>query len=211
MYSVVNGLCLCPGLARIGTASKGERVFRILTKRFGRPVEVTALKTIGGTNKYHWVSGFLAGSLLVVLVIIGTSFSALAAHQSQNPVEIRFLEESALKDWMDRGKAFLLVDARSPEEYARGHIPTAVNVPYPQLAVPRGELEEAGWDDPVVFYCDSLPTGKAGPCATVVARMLQRGANQVYWLKGGMKAWRSLGYPVISPSQEAFRYGASRP
>lgn len=160
------------------------------------------MKTIVGTNTYHWVSVFLAVSLLVIIVIIGTSCTSRPELEWQNlqseiSVEIRFLAADELKEWIDGGKVFLLVDARRPEDYALGHIPAAVNVPYPQLAVARGELEEAGLDDPVVFYCNSFPTGRAGPCATVIARVLQRGATEVYWFKGGMKAWQTVGYPVI--------------
>ena len=168
------------------------------------------MKAIVGTNTYHWVSAFLGVALLVIIVIIGTGFTSPSELQSQNqrneiPVQIRFLAADELKEWIDGGKVFLLVDTRRPEEYARDHIPTAVNVPYPQLAVARGELEEAGSDEPVVFYCNSFPTCKAGPCATVVARMLQSGATEVYWFKGGMKAWRTVGYPVIRLAQERSR------
>lgn len=171
--------------------------------------------TIGGTKEHYWMKVFLPILLLSIILIIVTTVSPLPEAQSQNqgsepPVEIKFLEASELKDWIDRREVFLLVDARRPEEYARDHIPTGVSVPYPHLAVARMELEEAGWDDPVVFYCNSPPTCKAGPCATVIARMLQSGANQVYWFKGGMKAWRAVGYPVKGLSQERSRQGGSR-
>lgn len=173
------------------------------------------MKTIPGTKEYYLVRVFLPIVLLSIILVIVTTVFPLPEAQSQNrrseiPVEIKFLEPSELKDWIEGGRVFLLVDARRPEEYAREHIPTAVSLPYPHLAVARMELEEAGWDDPVVFYCNSPPTCKAGPCATVIARMLQRGANQVYWFKGGMKAWRSVGYPVIGLLRERSRQGGSR-
>ena len=168
------------------------------------------MKTIRGTNTYHWVSVFLTVSLLVMIVTIGTSCTsspdlAWQDQGSQDLVEIRFLEADELKNWIDGDKAFLLVDARRPEDYALEHIPTAVNVPYPQLAVARAELEEAGSDGPIVFYCNDVPTGRVGPCATVTRRMLQSGATEVYWFKGGMKAWRTVGYPVVGLSQERSR------
>lgn len=159
------------------------------------------MKTIRETKEYYWVKVLLPILLLLIIVMSGTIFSALPEAQSKNqgnksPVAVKFLEAEDVKAWLDARHAFLLVDVRRPEEYARAHIPTAVNLPNPRLAVARMELEEAGWDDPVVFYCNSLPTGKADPCASVVARMLESGANEVYWFKGGMKAWRALGYPV---------------
>lgn len=176
---------------------------------------MTALETIGGTNKDRWVRVFTAVSLFVIIVIVGTSCTSPPyfqgqTQQSEIPVQVRFLAAGELKDWIDGGKVFLLVDTRRPEEYARDHIPTAVNVPFAPLAVARMELEEAGWDDPVVFYCNDPPTCKAHPCTTVIARMLISGARQVYLFKDGMKAWRALGYPVISPSDDPSRHGASR-
>lgn len=162
------------------------------------------MESMVGTNKFQRVRVFLALSLLVIIVIVGIGFTSPPELQSRNqrseiPVEVKFLAPSELKDWIDGGKVFLLVDTRRPEEYARDHIPTAVNIPFAPLAVARMELEEAGWDDPVVFYCDDPPTCKAHPCAAVVARMLIGGARQVYLFKDGMKAWRGLGYPVIGP------------
>ncbi len=179
-------------------------MFGILTNTITRAVGETEMETIEGMKAYYWMRLFLAISLALIILIIGISFTSPPeiqglSRQSEIPVEIRFLAATELKDWVDGGKVFLLVDARRPDEYARGHIPTAVNVPYPHLEVARIELEEAGSDDPVVFYCNHPPKGKAGPCATVVARMVESGATQVYWFKGGIKAWRSLGYPVIGP------------
>lgn len=168
------------------------------------------MKISAVTKKYLWLGSLL--SILGFLVYLNSLTSTstpreLSREGSGNgiSVEIRFVAANELKDWIDGGKVFLLVDARRPEEYALEHIPTAVNIPYPQLAVARGELEEAGSDDPVVFYCNSVPTGRAGPCATVVRRMLQSGATEVYWFKGGMKAWRTVGHPVVGVSQERSR------
>lgn len=46
----------------------------------------------------------------------------------------------------------LLVDVRLPEEYARGHLPDAINVPLRSL---RGEAASMDASRPLVVYCDS--------------------------------------------------------
>ena len=50
--------------------------------------------------------------------------------------------------------AALVVDARDPSEFAAGHIPGAVNVPYEEAArdpAPLGRLQPAG--RPIIVYC----------------------------------------------------------
>ena len=48
--------------------------------------------------------------------------------------------------------SIMVVDVRDPDEYAKGHIPQAVNIPGSQLAGRLGELPR---DKPVVFVCNT--------------------------------------------------------
>lgn len=75
----------------------------------------------------------------------------------------------------------LLLDVRSPAEFAGGHIDGARNIPVDQLA---GRLAEVGpKDKAVVVYCRS---GARSSSATQVLR--SAGYTQVYDL-GPMSAW----------------------
>lgn len=147
---------------------------------------------------------FLPVSLLLIIVIIvmsGTIFPPLPVAQSQNqgsepPVAVTFLGAEDVKAWLDARQAFLLVDARRPEEYARAHIPTAVNTPRFGLLVDGVDLEEAGEEHPVVFYCDRPPRSRYGPCVRSIAAQLRNESPEVYWFKEGMQAWRDRGYPT---------------
>jgi rhodanese-related sulfurtransferase len=47
----------------------------------------------------------------------------------------------------------LLLDVRTPEEFASGHLPAAVNIPVQELERRIGELERT--DRPIVLYCRS--------------------------------------------------------
>lgn len=159
------------------------------------------MKTIGGTKKYYWVRVFLPISLLLIIVISGTIFSPLPEPQWRNqgskpPVAVNFLGAEDVKAWLDARQAFLLVDARRPEEYAWAHIPTAVSTPRFGLLGDGMDLEEAGEDHPVVFYCDGPPLNRYGPCVRSIAAQLRNGSPQVYWFKEGMQAWRDRGYPT---------------
>jgi len=46
-----------------------------------------------------------------------------------------------------------LVDVRTPEEFAGGHLPGAVNIPVQQLSQRMSELDPK--DKPIVVYCRS--------------------------------------------------------
>lgn len=124
---------------------------------------------------------------------------------------VNFLEAHELKDWLQEGKPFRLVDARWPQEYHRGHIPTAVSVPRAGISNPgyrssNASAKEGGRQVPVVFYCNGPAWGKMDPCVRAIVRELLTG-SEVYWFKGGMRAWRAHGYPVVQPERETQRKG----
>ena len=93
----------------------------------------------------------------------------------------------ALLERIDRGDAPLVLDVRSPEEFAEGHVPGAVNVPFTRMV--------AGSHDPgaeksavVVVYCGH------GPRAWLAGSALRRrGYTRVTYMRGHMAAWRRAG------------------
>jgi hydroxyacylglutathione hydrolase len=81
-----------------------------------------------------------------------------------------------------------VLDVRTPEEYAEGHVPGAVNVPHDQLA---SRLAEVPKDKDVVVYCRS---GRRSALATDV--LAANGYTRVSHLEGDMQAWLARGRPV---------------
>ena len=83
----------------------------------------------------------------------------------------------------------LILDVRGPWEFRSGHIATALNIPYAELAARIGELEY--WrEDEIVVY------GESGAQADDAADMLARsGFRSVLRLVGDMPAWRRNGLP----------------
>lgn len=77
-------------------------------------------------------------------------------------------------------KGALLLDVRTPQEYSRGHIDNARNIPVDVLDGRLGELDK---DQPVVVYCQS---GKRS--ARAVSMLKAAGFTQVHDL-GGMSNW----------------------
>ncbi|MGW8283032.1 MAG: rhodanese-like domain-containing protein, partial [Gemmatimonadota bacterium] len=82
---------------------------------------------------------------------------------------------------------------RSPEEYAAGHIPGAVNIPYDELPERLDELNGAQ-DQEIIVYCR---TGRRAGIAELALQ--EAGFRNVRDLDGHMVDWTSGGYPVSDP------------
>jgi rhodanese-related sulfurtransferase len=75
-----------------------------------------------------------------------------------------------------------IVSVRGAEQYAMGHIPGAINIPWKGIAKPEN-LAKLPSDQPIVVYCY---TGHTGQIATTVLRLL---GYDVQNLKFGMMGW----------------------
>jgi rhodanese-related sulfurtransferase len=86
------------------------------------------------------------------------------------------------------GVSGVLLDVRSPGEYAGGHLPGAVNVPLDEVEAVAARY--AGQD--VVTVCHS------GARSLVAAQLLSAAGAQVQSLAGGTEAWRQAGHQVVT-------------
>jgi phage shock protein E len=91
----------------------------------------------------------------------------------------------------------LVIDARTPEEYAAGHIPGAINIPHTQAADRLEELRPYR-DREIVLYC------KSGRRSGIAADILeQAGFGRLSQLVGNMPGWSGAGFPVESDPDAA--------
>ena len=58
------------------------------------------------------------------------------------------------KALMDRESGYVIIDARTQEEYDQGHIPGAILIPYGEIA-DRAEKELSDKDQLILVYCRS--------------------------------------------------------
>jgi rhodanese-related sulfurtransferase len=90
---------------------------------------------------------------------------------------------------INRGKA-TIVDVSTPEEFAKGHLRDAKNIPLADLATRIGELDKSKARS-VVVVCQT------GARADKAARQLAAaGFDDVVSLDGGLTAWQAAGLPV---------------
>ncbi len=91
----------------------------------------------------------------------------------------------------------LVIDVRTPEEYARGHIAGAVNVPINTLPTAEKQLPPGQ----VITACS---TGRRGGRA---ADLLDLAGRTAFTIAGGTKAWQAAGLPVVTGSSPGSRRG----
>ena len=89
----------------------------------------------------------------------------------------------------------VLLDVRTPGEFAAGHAPGALNVPLDEI---RGHLDEVPKDRPLAVYCG------VGLRAYLACRILDQEGFQTANLSGGLKMLRQF-RPGPSPEAEQLR------
>lgn len=81
-----------------------------------------------------------------------------------------------------------LLDVRTQEEFAEGHVPRAANIPVQELET---RLAEVPKDRDVVVYC------RSGARATRAAALLrEKGYTRISEMTGSMMAWDAAKLPV---------------
>jgi len=100
-------------------------------------------------------------------------------------------QDALLQHQQMHGDHLYVLDVRTPEEYAAGHVPGAVNISHEQLAA---RLAEVPKDKDVVLYC------RSGKRAGMAADVLQaNGYTRLSHLEGDMLAWSANGRPIAKP------------
>jgi len=84
----------------------------------------------------------------------------------------------------------VVLDIRTPEEFAAGHLADAVNIDYYDDDF-EDQLQQLDLEVPYVMYCNS---GNRSSNALPVMDTL--GFAEVYELDGGIQAWYSAGLPI---------------
>ena len=113
-------------------------------------------------------------------LIAGLLFSAFVTAQATD------ISQQQFSDLPNK----VLLDVRTPEEFAEGHVPGAVNMPYDQLASFKQTLDGFK-DNNLVVYC------RSGRRAAVAVQWLQeQGFEQLYHLDGDMLGWQEAKLPI---------------
>jgi rhodanese-related sulfurtransferase len=128
-------------------------------------------------------------------------------HTSRVPDAVPQISRDELRQRIDSGVDFVLVDAMGPVSFAKSHLPGAVNIT-PEWIDERARHRIRDLDTAVVVYC-------AGPdcdSSVIVAdRLVELGYRNVRHYSGGKRDWEEAGLPFeAGRPHPAFRPSATR-
>jgi len=92
-----------------------------------------------------------------------------------------FAEQIPKDDWTK----FMVIDARDAAQFAKSHIPGAINIEWRQVLSKRASIPK---DKPVLIYCNSGSLSAQAGFAMRVA-----GWDNLRILQGGFDEWRAKG------------------
>lgn len=136
-----------------------------------------------------------AGAALVLSAALLTGCSSASDAPAAEPAAsqeqsggVQLVDSAAFQQAIDGGAE--VIDVRTPEEFAAGHIEGAVNIDIasPNFATEIGQLDPK---KTYAVYCRS--DNRSGVATT---QMANSGFTSVYDLDGGIIAWEQDGYPV---------------
>jgi rhodanese-related sulfurtransferase len=124
-------------------------------------------------------------AVLVLLFVLASAATLMAKARNINTQESYELIEER-----DGDSDFVILDVRTPEEFAEGHIESAVNIDFYADAFPD-ELDGLDRDKTYLIYCRS-----GSRSGSTFKMMKQLGFKNVFNMKGGIESWR-VEYPVV--------------
>jgi rhodanese-related sulfurtransferase len=109
---------------------------------------------------------------------------------------VRTILVEVLAGWLQSAEPPRLIDVLSAAHFERAHLPSAENIPRPQLhaTAPR----EITLDEAVVVYCADQLCRESCYAAVILAEL---GYRQVYDFEGGLAEWHRRGLPLAEPSR----------
>ncbi len=114
---------------------------------------------------------------------------------SDQPLEADY---SMVKKFWD-AKAALFLDAREASEYAEGHIPGAVSLPYDDVFKDPGKAKSVDSNGRVIVcYCSG---GDCELSKNLAAALIDAGHKKVLVFMGGMPGWKEAGAPVVTGTE----------
>lgn len=131
----------------------------------------------------------LRTALFLAIQLTAVACAPATAEMPSQDAPYRQVHVAQLKDDLTAGRVPLLLDVRTPAEFADGHVPGARNVPLADLKSRLGELADHK-DGEVYVICHS------GNRSQSAARQLLAAGYKPVDVLGGTNAWKSAWYDV---------------
>ena len=132
----------------------------------------------------RFIGFILMVAATVLLAACSTAPEAAGPQRTRLPADIDVAAAASLRGRDD----VVMLDVRTPAEYAQGHIPGVTLIPLDQVETRLAEISK---DKTVIVTC------RSGNRSAQAAQLLrQKGYTDVHNMLGGFAAWEKAGYPV---------------
>ena len=133
---------------------------------------------------------FAGNNTLLVSALFFSFFLLVFTELRRKAAGITNIEAAAAVTLINADAA--VIDIRSAESFAQGHIARAKNIPFDELQA-NVEKIDALKTDTIIAVCNAGVTS-----SKAVDLFRKHGIESVYGLKGGMAAWSQAGMPVVT-------------
>jgi len=135
-------------------------------------------------------------SLKNLTLLVLTVSLVIAVALTGGCVQVRIIEDITTQEAFTliqnnkNNPDFVIIDVRTPEEFASEHIENALNIDYYSETF-RDELNKLDKNKTYLVYCRS--GGRSGNASTIMKELNFR---EAYNMLGGINVWKSEGLPT---------------
>ena len=133
-----------------------------------------------------------AFKILLVMAIMQCSLSSCGKDLSKT-VSYKEFEKV-----VELTPSLTVLDVRTPDEFAAGHIPGAINIDYYDTDFAQKVKETVPADNSIALYC------KSGNRSAKAGEILKDAYNNIIELGGGILAWEKGGLPVTTGNMDIY-------
>ncbi|TKJ48106.1 sulfurtransferase [Candidatus Aerophobetes bacterium Ae_b3a] len=130
----------------------------------------------------------LSGILVIGVALLGGCAERITAIQVIKDISVKEVYDLIGKNKDNQG--FIIIDVRTPEEFANEHIENALNLDYYSEKF-RDELNKLDKEKTYLIYCGS--GNRSGKALSIMKELAFR---EVYNMLGGVIQWKAEGYPL---------------
>lgn len=124
--------------------------------------------------------------LFLVLALVLVKIDFVQAQTS----EVKALSASEFEGLMKNKGAIRVIDVRTPDEMAEGHLINAINIDYKNENF-KDEISKLDKNRTYLLYCKTgIRSGNAA------SAMKAAGFTHLYSMDGGIEAWQEAGKPI---------------
>ena len=127
--------------------------------------------------------------ILYYSIIMGIFTMLFGSCQASQKIET--VDSATFKERISGASEVQLLDVRTAEEFAEGHLESAINIDVQGPSFTKKVSEQLDKSQPIYLYC------RSGKRSMMAAKELEKEGYSIVNLKDGILGWLDAGYPVL--------------